>query len=76
MNTYLSSWVQRRVEPDMMGRVMSMVMLAGVGAEPIGLAAGGAIASRSLTLLFWLCAASIIAVAAASTMSRSVRQMS
>ena len=76
LNTYLLSWVQRRVQPDTMGRVMSMVMLAGVGAEPIGLAAGGAIASRSLTLLFWLCAASIVAVAAASTMSRSVRQMS
>jgi len=76
LNTYMLSWMQRRVQPDMMGRVMSMVMLAGVGAEPIGLAAGGAIASRSLTLLFWLCAASIVAVAAASTMSRSVRQMS
>jgi len=76
LNTYLLSWVQRRVRPDMMGRVMSMVMLAGVGAEPIGLAAGGALAGRSLTLLFWLCAASIIAVAAASTMSRSMRQMS
>ncbi len=55
---------------------MSMVMLAGVGMEPIGLEAGGAIAGRSLTLLFWLCAAPIVAVAAASTMSRSVRQMS
>jgi MFS family permease len=76
LNTYLLSWVQRRVQPDMMGRVMSMVMLAGLGAEPIGLAAGGAIASRSLTLLLWLCAASIVAVAAAATMSRSVRQMS
>jgi MFS family permease len=76
VNTYLLSWVQRRVPPDMMGRVMSMVMLAGVGIEPIGLAAGGAIAGRSLTLLFWLCATSIVVVAAASTMSRSVRQMS
>lgn len=76
LNTYLLSWIQRRVQPDMMGRVMSMVMLAGIGAAPIGLAAGGAIAARSLTLLFWLCAASIVAVAAASTKSRSVRQMS
>lgn len=76
LNTYLLSWVQRRVQPDMMGRVMSMVMLAGLGAEPMGLAAGGAIAGRSLTLLFWVCAASIVAVAVASTMSRSVRQMS
>ena len=76
LNTYLLSWVQRRVQPGMMGRVMSMVMLAGLGAEPMGLAAGGAIAGRSLTLLFWVCAASIVAVAVASTMSRSVRQMS
>jgi hypothetical protein len=52
-----------------------MVMLAGVGVEPIGLVAGGAIAARSLTLLLWLSAASIIAAAAASTTSRSVRQM-
>ena len=76
LNTYALSWMQRRVQPDMMGRVMSMVMLAGVGVEPIGLVAGGAIAGRSLTLLFWLCAASIVVVAAASTVSRSVRQMS
>jgi hypothetical protein len=60
----------------MMGRVMSMVMLAGIGAEPIGLAAGGAIAARSLTLLLWLCSVSIVGVAAAATVSRSVRQMS
>jgi len=76
LNTYLLSWVQRRVQPDMMGRVMSMVMLAGLASEPLGLAVGGAIAVRSLTLLFWLCAAAIVAVAVASTMSRSVRQMS
>jgi MFS family permease len=75
LNTYLLSWVQRRVQPDMMGRVMSMVMLAGVGAEPIGLAAGGAIAARSLTLLLWLCAASIVGIAGAATVSRSVREM-
>jgi MFS family permease len=75
LNTYLLSWVQRRVRPEMMGRVMSMVMLAGVGAEPIGLAAGGAIAARSLTLLLWLCAASIVGIAAVSTASRHVREM-
>jgi MFS family permease len=75
-NTYLLAWVQRRVQPDMMGRVMSMVMLAGIGAEPLGLAAGGAIAARSLTLLLWLSATSILAVAAASATSRSVRHMS
>jgi MFS family permease len=76
VNTYLLSWVQRRVQPEMMGRVMAMVMLAAVGAEPIGLAAGGAIAGRSLTLLLWLCAAAIVAVAVLSTTSRSVREMS
>jgi MFS family permease len=76
LNTYLLSWVQRRVQPEMMGRVMAMVMLAGVGVEPVGLAAGGAIAGRSLTLLLWLCAAAIVAVAAASTASRSVRELS
>jgi MFS family permease len=75
LNTYLLSWVQRRVRPEMMGRVMSMVMLAGVGGEPIGLAAGGAIAARSLTLLLWLCAASIVGIAGVSTVSRSVREM-
>jgi hypothetical protein len=76
LNIYLLSWVQRRVQPEMMGRVMSMVMLAGIGFEPIGLVAGGAIAARSLTLLLWLCAASIVAVAAGASVSRSVRQLS
>jgi MFS family permease len=75
LNTYLLSWVQRRTQPEMMGRVMSMVMLAGIGAEPLGLSAGGAIAARSLTLLLWLCAGSIVGIAAVSTVSRSVREM-
>jgi MFS family permease len=74
-NTYLLSWLQRRVQPDMMGRVMSMVMLAGLGSEPLGLAAGGAIASRSLTLLFWLSAGAILGVGALFSLSRSVRQI-
>ena len=39
-NPYLISWLQRRTDPSMLGRVMSLVMLAFVGLEPPGLALG------------------------------------
>ena len=72
-NPYLISWLQRRTDPRMQGRVMSLVMLASVGLEPPGLALGGIVASRNLGLLFWGAGALIALTGVAATLSRSVR---
>jgi MFS family permease len=72
-NPYLISWLQRRTEPGMQGRMMSLVMLASVGLEPLGLALGGVVAERNLELLFWGAGGLIVVIGLAATLSRSVR---
>jgi MFS family permease len=73
MNPYLISWLQRRTAPGMQGRMMSLVMLASVGLEPLGLALGGVVAERNLELLFWGAGALIALTGVAAMLSRSVR---
>ena len=72
-NPYLISWLQRRTDPGMQGRMMSLVMLASVGLEPLGLALGGVVAERNLELLFWGAGVLIALTGIAATLSRSVR---
>ncbi len=72
-NPYLISWLQRRTDPPMQGRVMTLVMLASVGLEPPGLALGGVVASRNLELLFWGAGVLIMLSGIAAALSRGVR---
>lgn len=72
-NPYLISWLQRRTDPAMQGRMMSLVMLASVGLEPLGLALGGVVAERNLELLFLAAGALIAVTGVAASLSRSVR---
>src|SRR5438309_1282043 len=73
--TYVISWMQRRTDPGMQGRVMSLAMLSSVGLEPVALAVAGALASRYLGLLFWGSAVAIELTALAAGLSRSVRRL-
>ncbi|HYM66772.1 MAG TPA: MFS transporter [Patescibacteria group bacterium] len=75
VNTYGVSWMQRRTDPAMQGRVMSLVMLASVGLTPIAYALSGAIADASATLLFALCGGIMLATAGIGVASRTVRAM-
>jgi MFS family permease len=74
--TYLVSWMQRRADPSMQGRVMSLAIFSSVGVEPVALATAGALASRYLGLLFWSAAAAIELTALVASFSSSVRGMS
>jgi MFS family permease len=74
--TYLISWMQRRTDPGMQGRVMSLALLASVGLEPVALALAGVLASRELGLLFWVSAITIELTALLASLSRSVREVS
>jgi hypothetical protein len=73
--TYLLSWLQRRTDPSMQGRVMAIAMLASVGLEPVALAVAGAVAAQDLGLLFWASAIAIELTAVGAALSRSVRRM-
>jgi MFS family permease len=48
----LITWMQTRTPKAMLGRMMSLFMLAGTGLVPISQAISGAISKRDLTLLF------------------------
>jgi DHA3 family tetracycline resistance protein-like MFS transporter len=73
--TYIISWMQRRTDPGMQGRVMSLAILASVGLQPVALALAGALASRDLGLLFWGSAVAIELTALLASLSRSVRRI-
>jgi MFS family permease len=75
VNTYAVSWLQRRTDPAMQGRVMSLVMLASVGLTPVSYAASGAIAQVNPTLLFVIAGGMILLCAVGTASSRTVRSL-
>ncbi|HET9410989.1 MAG TPA: MFS transporter [Candidatus Dormibacteraeota bacterium] len=75
VNTYGISWLQRRTEPSMQGRVMSLVMLASIGLVPIGYAAAGILAQASPTLLFVIAGGVMVIAASGAAISRTVRSL-
>jgi hypothetical protein len=75
INTYGISWLQRRTEASMQGRVMSLVMLASIGLVPIGYAVAGALAQASPTLLFVLAGGLMVIAASSAAVSRTVRSL-
>jgi transmembrane secretion effector len=75
INTYGISWLQRRTEPSMQGRVMSLVMLASIGLVPIAYAAAGALAQASPTLLFVVAGGLMVIAASSAAISRTVRSL-
>ncbi|HSP09531.1 MAG TPA: MFS transporter [Candidatus Dormibacteraeota bacterium] len=75
VNTYGVSWLQRRTNPAMQGRVMSLVMLASMGLTPLAYAAAGAIANVNPTLLFLLAGGLMIAYGVGAAASRQVRAL-
>jgi MFS family permease len=75
VNTYGISWLQRRTEPSMQGRVMSLVMLASMGLTPIAYAVSGALAQANVTLLFLIAGGMTLLCAAGAAASRNVRTL-
>jgi MFS family permease len=75
VNTYGVSWLQRRTDPAMRGRVMSLVMLASTGLTPIAYAVSGAVAQVHVTLLFLIAGGMMLLCAAGTAASRQVRTL-
>lgn len=75
VNTYAVSWLQRRTDPAMQGRVMSLVMLASLGLTPVAYAASGAVADVNPTLLFLIAGGMILLCAVGTAASRTVRSL-
>jgi hypothetical protein len=63
LNVRTIAWLQARVEPSMVGRVMSLVMLGSVGLAPLSYAVAGVLVDVHATLMF-IVAGVIVIVAA------------
>jgi MFS family permease len=75
VNTYGISWLQRRTDSAMQGRVMSLVMLASMGLTPVAYAVSGTIANVNPTLLFLIAGGLMLLCSAGAAASRSVRSL-
>jgi MFS family permease len=75
VNTYGVSWLQRRTDPAMQGRVMSLVMLASMGLTPLAYAASGVLADVNPTLLFLIAGGMTLLCAVGTASSRTVRSL-
>lgn len=75
INTYGISWLQRRTDPSMQGRVMSLVMLASVGLTPIGYALSGVAAQLNPTALFLIAGGMMLATGLGAFASPRVRSL-
>src|SRR5437016_1643577 len=75
VNTYGISWLQRRTDPAMQGRVMSLVMLASMGMTPVAYAVAGPIANVNPTALFVIAGGLMILCGLGAAASRSVRSL-
>ena len=75
INTYGVSWLQRRTDATMQGRVMSLVMLASMGLTPVAYAVSGVVAQVNPTLLFVIAGGMTLACGAIAAASRSVREL-
>jgi MFS family permease len=75
LNVLLVSWLQVRVDQAMLGRVMSLVMLASVGLAPISLAAAGLLVDSAAVAMFVGAGAIVLAAAVFGVVSGAARQL-
>jgi MFS family permease len=79
MNGYISilliTQLQKRTPPDMMGRLMSLVMFAGTGLVPISQALAGALLKISIEGVFVGCGILILGIAVMAALSKEVRNI-
>ncbi len=75
VNTFGISWLQRRTDPAMQGRVMSIVMLASMGLTPVAYVSSGLLAQVNPTLLFLIAGGMILVCAVGTGASRQVRSL-
>lgn len=75
INVIAIAWLQARIDPAMLGRVMSLVMLGSVGLAPLSLALAGALVDTAATAMFAAAGALVIAAAAAGLLTGAHRRL-
>jgi MFS family permease len=75
VNVNFMAWVQQRVDVELRGRVLSVLMLSIVGLLPVSLAITGALMARSLRFTFLLAGGIMLLAAMAAGFQKAVRQI-
>lgn len=75
VNVLIFSWLQARAERAMLGRLMSLVMLAAVGLTPLSYAVAGIVVDTWATLLFLAAGSLVTLTAVVTTLSGTVRRL-
>ena len=74
-NILAISWLQKQIAPEMMGRVMSLVMLAGFGLVPISSALAGVLVQANLVLMFGISGACVFLISLLTLFDAEIRNM-
>ena len=75
VNVVFIAWLQGRTDPQMLGRVMSLVMLASLGLAPLSYAIAGALADLHATVMFVAAGIIVLIAAIFASASRAVRSI-
>jgi hypothetical protein len=75
VNILFFTWFQMRTPPDMMGRMMGLLLFSAIGLTPVSAAIAGAIAGVNVTVLFAGSGALLAAVALAAALSSTMRHI-
>jgi len=60
-NILMITWLQQKIAPEMTGRIMSLVMFAAIGLNPVSTALAGALIGLNATILL-ICAGSLMTI--------------
>ncbi len=75
INVKMVAWLQARTPGPVLGRVMSLVMVASLGLQPLSYAAAGALADLHVSVMFLVAGALIVAAAAWGAANRNIREI-
>jgi len=74
-NVNILAWLQKRVDPAVRGRVMSVVMLAGFGLLPVSLAVAGFMITWNLRWTFLLAGTAMLLITCLGALQKPVREI-
>lgn len=74
-NIVLITWFQQRVQPEFMGRVMSVLMFGWVGLMPVSYPVAGAIAQWSISGMFLISGLTAVAITMLCATSPNLRRV-
>jgi MFS family permease len=74
-NVQIGAWIMQRIEPEVRGRVMSVLTLGAIGTAPISLALAGLLMAVNLKLMFLIAGSMLLLVTLAAAAQKTVRQI-